>query len=80
MATKKKKTRSKKPTKCPCLNGWVCEDHPNKPWNHKGCGAAGELCKNPQCKKDPDSIFLSIDCEVQPGRRKPPVRKTSLNA
>jgi hypothetical protein len=40
----------------------------------------GELCRNPRCDKDPDSIFLSIDCEVQPARRKPPVRKTSLNA
>jgi len=58
----------------------VCEDHPNKPWNHRGCEAAGELCKNPRCDKDPDSIFLSVHCQVQPGRRQPPVRKTSLNA
>jgi hypothetical protein len=29
---------------------------------------AGELCKNPRYNKDPDSTFLSIDCEVQPGR------------
>ena len=54
---KKQKTRTKNPTKCPCLKGWVCEDHPNQPWNHRGCGAAGELCKNPQCDKDPDSVF-----------------------
>ena len=27
MATKKKKTRAKKPTKCPCLNGWVFKPH-----------------------------------------------------
>jgi hypothetical protein len=37
--------------------------------------AAGDLCK-PQCDKDPDSAFIL----GQPGRRKPPVRKTSLNA
>ena len=79
-STKKKKTRAKNLTKCPCLKGWVCEDHPSQPWGHRGCGAAGELCKNPQCDKDPDSIFLSVHCRVQPGRRKPPVRKTSLNA
>jgi hypothetical protein len=47
---------------------------------HKGSGATGELCKNPKCNKDPDSIFLFVQCRVQPGRRKPPVRKTSLNA
>jgi hypothetical protein len=76
MATKKKKTRIKKQTKCRCYNGWVCEDHPDQPWNHRGCGAAGELCKNPRCDKDPDSVFVL----GQPGRRKPPVRKTSLNA
>jgi hypothetical protein len=23
---------------------------------HEGCGAAGELCTNPQCDKDPDSV------------------------
>lgn len=36
-------------TLCPlCQNeGWVCEDHPDKPW-HGGagcCGAAGEPCR-----------------------------------
>ena len=67
--TKTKKHRAKKPTKCSCLKGWVCEDHPNQPWGHRGCQAAGELCTNPQCNKDPDSIFLSIDCQFQPGRR-----------
>jgi ElaB/YqjD/DUF883 family membrane-anchored ribosome-binding protein len=24
------------------------------------------LCKNPQCDRDPDSIFRSVDCQVQP--------------
>jgi hypothetical protein len=73
-----KRHRAKKPTKCPCLKGWVCEDHPNQPWKHRGCEAAGELCKNPRCNKDPDSIFLTINCRVQPGRRKPAVRKTGI--
>ena len=77
---KVKKHRTKKPTKCPCFKGWVCEDHPNQSWGHKSCGGAGELCRNPQCDKDPDSIFLSVHCQVQPGRRKPPIRKISLNA
>jgi hypothetical protein len=56
--TKAKNYRIKKPAECPCLNGWVCEDHPNQPWKHRGCGAAGELCKNPQCDKEPDSVFV----------------------
>jgi hypothetical protein len=29
---KVRKHRPKKPIKCPCLKGWVCEDHPNQPW------------------------------------------------
>jgi hypothetical protein len=24
--------------------GWVCEDHPDQPWEHDGCGAAGAPC------------------------------------
>src|SRR4029434_722665 len=59
---KVRKRGAKKPAKCPCLKGWVCEDHPNQPWGHDGCEAAGELCKNPRCDKDPDSIFLSVHC------------------
>jgi hypothetical protein len=25
---------------CPCNKGWICEDHPDQPWGHDGCGAA----------------------------------------
>ena len=57
---KVKKHRTKKPTKCQCLKGWICEDHPSQPWGHRGCEAAGELHKNPEYDKDPDSIFLSV--------------------
>ena len=24
--------------------GWVCEDHPGRPWQHAGCGGAGAPC------------------------------------
>lgn len=24
--------------------GWLCEEHPGKPWQHDGCGAAGMPC------------------------------------
>jgi hypothetical protein len=33
---------------------------PEQPWQARGCGAAGDLYKNPDCDKDPDSIFLSV--------------------
>ena len=55
-----------------------CEDHPDRPWQHNDCGTAGDLCTNPQCDKDADSIFLTVQCRVQPGRRKPPIRKGVL--
>jgi hypothetical protein len=66
MARQRKKTRPIKPTKSPCLNGRMCEDHPNQPWGHRGCGAAGELCKNPKCDKDPGSIFSQSTVRYSP--------------
>lgn len=24
--------------------GWVCADHPDKPWGHDGCGAEAARC------------------------------------
>jgi hypothetical protein len=44
-------------TDCPCNHGWMCEEHPDKPWEHDDCGGAGELCKNSDFSKNPDSIF-----------------------
>jgi hypothetical protein len=31
---------------CPICDGsgWVCEDHPDKPWQHDACGGAGSPC------------------------------------
>lgn len=31
---------------CPICKGtgWVCEEHPDKPWEHDGCGGAGGRC------------------------------------
>jgi hypothetical protein len=45
---------------------------------HKGSGATGELCKNPKCNKDPDSIFLFAHCKVQPGRKKTANKKSCI--
>ena len=48
LAAKRKKNRE---PKCWCFYGWVCGEHQDKPWGHKGCGAAADLCKDPQCAK-----------------------------
>ena len=40
-------------------------------WGHDGCGAAGELCTNPQCDKDADSIFQpsTVVCSLEKENR-----------
>ena len=45
----------------PCDNcnstGWVCEDHPNMPWNGVkacGCGGAGMPCQKCNRSDDPE--------------------------
>jgi len=67
--------RAESQAECLYYKGWVCEDHPDQPWGHDGCGAAGELCTNPECDKDADSIFLTIQCRVQPEEENRPIRK-----
>src|SRR6266496_849093 len=38
---------------CYCAEGWVCEEHPDKPWPHPGllgeCPGPGMPCENPAC-------------------------------
>jgi hypothetical protein len=46
LAAKRKKNKE---SKCSCFYGWICKNHPEKPWGHKECGAPADLCKNPQC-------------------------------
>jgi hypothetical protein len=75
MAAKKKKT-TKKRTKCRCFYGWVCEIHPNQPWKHGSCEAAGDLCKNPQCDKDPDSAFIYWDSPAEENRQSEELHST----
>jgi hypothetical protein len=38
--------------KCPRCGGggWLCEDHPDRPSPHEGCGAMGVPC--PDCNAD----------------------------
>jgi hypothetical protein len=47
-------------TACPvCLGArWVCEDHPDQPWEHDGCGGAGAACVcNPDAEVEWKEIF-----------------------
>lgn len=39
--------RLEPPTSC-CDEGWVCEDHPDRPMGH-GCGGAGMPCEASSC-------------------------------
>lgn len=32
-----------------CEDGHVCENHPDEPWEHDGCGGAGMPCNDPAC-------------------------------
>lgn len=40
-----------------CDGGWICEEHPDKPWPHRlkhgECGAPGMPCRDEQCKNWP---------------------------
>ena len=61
MTTIRDRQDERKPApECFCNHGWVCEEHPDKPWDHDNCGGAGQPCKNPDCRKDPDTIFAAV--------------------
>jgi len=33
-----------------CLNGWVCQDHPDHPEGHDGCYGSSNPCPYPTCE------------------------------
>ncbi len=68
MATKKKKTRTKKQTKCRCYNGWVCEDHPDQPWNHRVAALQASYAKIHGAIKIP-ILFLYWDSPEEENRQ-----------
>jgi hypothetical protein len=38
---------------CPkCVDGWICEAHPNHPWPHDQCAGPGMPCDAPGCVED----------------------------
>jgi hypothetical protein len=47
---------------CHCVEGWICEAHPDQRWSHEDC-AAGEPC--PACNttnppRPPDELVSLI--------------------
>ena len=36
-------------SECHCHQGWICEEHPDKPWPHDACAGPGTRCDNPDC-------------------------------
>ena len=32
-----------------CDDGWICEEHPERPWPHDDCGGPGMPCDVPTC-------------------------------
>ena len=34
---------------CYCREGWICEQHPARPWPHEVCAGPGMLCQDPAC-------------------------------
>jgi hypothetical protein len=37
------------PETCHCDQGWICEEHPDRPWPHDECSGPGTQCHNPEC-------------------------------
>ena len=34
---------------CHCVEGWICEAHPDRGWPHEDCLGPGMNCRNPDC-------------------------------
>ena len=47
-----------------CNDGWICEDHPDKPFQHDACGGIGWACKcNPDQEMRWKQVFATTDPE-----------------
>jgi hypothetical protein len=33
-----------------CADGWICEEHPDRPWPHDDCAGPGKPCDGPSCQ------------------------------
>ena len=45
-----------------CADGWICEEHPDKPWPHDDCSGPGVPCENPAC--DFSILTAGLVCPV----------------
>jgi hypothetical protein len=55
--------------------GWVCEEHPDKPWEHDGCGDVGAKCIcNPDAQGSSPRSSLARR-KRRSGRRSAPARR-----
>jgi Phage integrase family len=55
-----------------CKDGWICEEHPDKPWPHDDCAGPGVQCPNPECpwwKGDPPANLTFHDLRHEAGSR-----------
>jgi hypothetical protein len=34
---------------CYCVEGWICEQHPDRGWPHEDCAGPGMPCEDPAC-------------------------------
>jgi hypothetical protein len=76
MPTKKAKespqsTPKENSINCWCNEGWVCERHSDKPYEHDYCPCSvGMLCGNPKCDIDPVSVFAAVQaCSIIDGEK-----------
>jgi len=51
------------PLFCRCEQGWICEEHPDKPYPDDNCTGPGTQCDNPECPwwKGPSAAALRMD-------------------
>jgi hypothetical protein len=45
--------------------GWLCEEHPDKPMGHDGCGGAGMACV---CNPHAQVAWKEVYCSNEEGR------------
>jgi hypothetical protein len=45
-------TNVRRPDCRKCVEGWICEAHPEKPWPYRGCAGPGKPCDAPDCVQE----------------------------
>jgi hypothetical protein len=42
---------TEEPVGCYCADGWICEQHADRPWPHDDCAGPGMPCANVNCQR-----------------------------